>query len=222
MALIDTFLKLMLEKRAERLVLVADAVPYLLKEGESIELSMPSLRADILQRMAGEITGTELSGEVRREGSFKAADDTEFGYHIQASGPDCRIEVHALGAPRPRENSKADDLLEGALAGLKKTPASSSPSLATSPSNGPDLLATIDQAATADTSDIFLSSGKPPRVRRRGLISGLDAPAPDAAQILQLIPDDAARQEFERAGHVDFAAIPLRSTSSCASSKWTH
>ena len=31
MAVIDTFLKLMLEKRAERLVLLPDAVPFLLK-----------------------------------------------------------------------------------------------------------------------------------------------------------------------------------------------
>lgn len=206
MALIDTFLKLMLEKRAERLVLVADAVPYLLKEGESIELSMPSLRGDILQRMADEITGSELSGEVRRDGSFKAADETEFGYHIQGSGSDCRIELHALGAQRPLEDSQADSLLDSAVAALKKTPASSSSSLATSPGRGPELLPTIDQAVTVDTSDIFLSSGKPPRVRRRGLISGIDAPSPDAAQILQLIPDDAARQEYERAGQVDFAA----------------
>jgi twitching motility protein PilT len=196
MALIDTFLKLMLEKRAERLILVSDAVPYLLKQGETIELSMPSLRTEILQRMAGEITGAE-SGSTRQEGRFTAADETEFGYHIHSSGAEVRIEIHALGAPPPPETSKADELLEG----LIHPPPSPSPALA----SAPDLLSLIDQATTAETSDIFLSSGKPPRVRRRGLIARIDAPVPEAAQILQLIPDEAARQEFERLGHVDFA-----------------
>ena len=75
MAVIDTFLKLMLEKRAERLVLVSDAVPYLLKGGETIGLSMPALREDMLGRIAREITGDELSG--RREGTFRAADGAQ-------------------------------------------------------------------------------------------------------------------------------------------------
>ena len=205
MAVIDTFLKLMEEKRAERLVLISDAVPYLLKAGETIELSMPALRGDILRRMAGEITGTEFSGEggeARREGSFHAADQTEFGYHIHSSGPDCRIEIHASGAPHPVENSEADHLLESAVAELKKVPASAPPVVAAA---GPDLLATIDQAAAGETSDIFLSSGRPPRVRRRGVISRIDASPPDAGQILRLIPDEASRREFEKTGSVDFA-----------------
>jgi twitching motility protein PilT len=209
MAVIDTFLKLMEEKRAERLVLVSDAVPYLLKGGETIELSMPSLRGDILRRMAGEITGTEFpgdAGEARREGSFRAADQTEFGYHIHSAGQDCRIEIHASEVPHPVESSKADELLDGAVAELKKAPASPSPPPAAAPRPGPDLLVTIDQAATGDTSDIFLSSGKPPRVRRRGVISRIDACPPDEGQILQLIPDEASREEFERTGSVDFAA----------------
>jgi twitching motility protein PilT len=208
MAVIDTFLKLMEEKRAERLVLVSDAVPYLLKGGETIELSMPSLRGDILRQMAGEITGAGFSGgggEARREGSFHAADQTEFGYHIHTSGPECRIEIHALGPTPPVENSKADDLLEGAVAELRKAPAGPAPLAATTARSGPDLLATIDQAAAGETSDIFLSSGKPPRVRRRGIISRIDASPPDAGQILELIPDEGSRDEFERTGSVDFS-----------------
>ena len=207
MAVIDTFLKLMEEKRAERLVLVSDAVPYLLKGGETIPLSMPSLRGDILRRMTGEITGVEISGdagEARREGSFQAADQTEFGYHIHASGPDCRIEIHVLGAAQPFEDKRADDLLGSSIAGWKNAPASPSPvPAAVRPGLG--LLDTIDQAATGETSDIFLSSGKPPRVRKRGLISRIDASPPDAGQILQLLPDEATRQDFERTGSADFA-----------------
>ncbi len=208
MAVIDTFLKLMEEKRAERLVLVSDAVPYLLKAGETIELSMPALRGDMLRRIEGEITGEELPdshSEARREGSFQGADKTEFGYHIHPSGAERRIEIHSLGAAAPVESTKADELLDSAVAALKKAPASlpQTPEVVAQP--GLDLLATIDQAATGETSDIFLSSGKPPRVRRRGLIYRIEASLPEAAQILQLLPDDAAREEFERTGSADFA-----------------
>ncbi|WP_367872845.1 type IV pilus twitching motility protein PilT [Luteolibacter sp. Populi] len=204
MAVIDTFLKLMVEKRAERLVLVSDAVPYLLKAGETIELSMPALRGDMLRRIEGEITGQEPS-DARREGRFQGADQTEFGYHIHPSGEERRIEIHASGAPHPVEIARADDPVESAVAAQMNPPAAASPVMPATARTGTDLLATIDQAISGETSDIFLSSGKPPRVRRRGLISRIDASPPDAAQILQLLPDDATRREFEQTGSTDFA-----------------
>lgn len=204
MAVIDTFLKLMVEKRAERLVLVSDAVPYLLKAGETIELSMPALRGEMLRRIEGEITGLEVSGddaEGRREGSFKGADETEFGYHIHPSGEERRIEIHVSdGVPPPVE-----DLIARAVAAQMSPPEVASPVSQAAVRSGPNLLAIIDQALSGETSDIFLSSGKPPRVRRRGVISRIDADAPDAEQILQLLPDDASRREFEETGSVDFA-----------------
>ena len=117
MAVIDTFLKLMLEKRAERLVLVSDAVPYLLKGGETIELSMPALREDMLGRIAREITGEELSG--RREGTFRAADGAAFGYAVLPSAGELRIEVHAAGAMPPAVEE--DDPLTKAVADFAKS-----------------------------------------------------------------------------------------------------
>lgn len=203
MAVIDTFLKLMLEKRAERLVLVSDAVPYLLKGGETIELSMPALREDMLGRIAREITGEEISG--RREGTFRAADGAAFGYAVLPSSEELRIEVHAAGAmPAAVEE---DDPLAKAVADFAKShepviPKSPPPSVR----SGPDLLALIDQAAALDASDLFLSAGKRPRVRRNGVLSFLDADPPDAAKILELIPDEESRHEFEKTGSVDFAA----------------
>jgi len=217
MAVIDTFLKLMVEKRAERLVLVSDAVPFLLKAGETIELSMPALRGDILGRIRREITGqepSEDSGDARREGTFHAVDGSEFGYHIQASGPECRIDVHTLGAPHPVTHAPAVDALGTSLAAPALSPASPSPVLPPAQA-GLDLLATIDQAVSGETSDIFLSSGKPPRVRRKGVISRIDASPPEAAQILQLIPDEASKREFERTGSADFAVRWELSGGSC-------
>ncbi len=217
MALIDTFLKLMEEKHAERLVLVSDAIPYLLKGGETIGLSMPALRADILQRMAGEISGASSGaepGDGLQEGTFQAADKTEFGYKIQESASDFRIEIHAMGAPPTAEDPGLDALLERNLgAALGAKPAA--PAQPASPQGSVELLATIDQAAAGESSDIFLSSGKPPRVRRKGMLSRIDASPPNAGQILQLIPDDASRQEFETSGSTDFAVRWDLSHGSC-------
>jgi len=218
MAVIDTFLKLMVEKRAERLVLVSDSVPFLLRKGETIELSMPALRSDILRRMAGEITGlgpTDDAGEVRREGVFQAADKAEFGYHIQPSGSDYRIEIHALDVPRPLEDAGVEGRFDHSAAATAKAPETPSTGLGPSGRPGADLLATIDQAVSMEASDIFLSSGKPPRVRRKGVISRIDANPPDAAQILQLIPGEACRLEFEQTGSVDFAVRWELSQGSC-------
>ena len=209
MAVIDTFLKLMLEKRAERLVLVPDAVPFLLKAGETIELSMPSLRGDILQRIGKEIVGIDPAGDLgsaRREGSFQAADGSEFGYHIQPSGADFRIDVHTLGAPRPAETPAADHPREFTLAEMTQVSGAGAPHPGRTPSaSGPELLALIDQCMFEDASDLFLSTGKPPRVRRKGLLGRVDAAAPSTAQIEQLIPDDASRARLGRSGSTDFA-----------------
>ncbi|MEK7952734.1 type IV pilus twitching motility protein PilT [Luteolibacter soli] len=201
MAVIDTFLKLMLEKRAERLVLVSDAVPYLLKGGETIELSMPALREDMLARMVKEITGDELSA--RKEGTFRAADGA-FGYAVLPSAGELRIEIHAAGAMPPA--AEEEDPLTKAVADFAKSHEPATPKSPPPARSGPDLLALIDQAAALDASDLFLSSGKHPRVRRNGTLSFLEADPPDAAKILELIPDDAARREFEESGSTDFAA----------------
>lgn len=210
MAVIDTFLKLMLEKRAERLVLVPDAVPVLLKAGETIELSMPALRGDILQRIGKEIIGIDPAsdlGNTRREGTFHAADGAEFGYHIQPSGADCRIDVHTLGAAHPVEVPAATHPREFSLAELAKASSGndSAPQPASVSHSAPELLAIIDQCMFEDVSDLFLSSGKPPRVRRKGVLTRVDAPPPSVAQVIQLIPDDASRAEFEQSGSTDFA-----------------
>jgi len=214
MAVIDTFLKLMLEKRAQRLVLVAEAVPFLLKGEETIELSMPSMGTEMLKRIGREITGSESAGgegEGRCEGTFHAADGAEFGYHIPPGSP-YRIEVQVLGGPRLVDEPAEVDALAREVAAFGKQPlaAVSVPAVvpvATAPAvaRAPDLLALINQAVSADVSDLFLSAGKAPRVRRNGVLSFVDAAPPDAAQILQLLPDEMTRDEFLRTGSADFA-----------------
>ncbi|BCU78301.1 PilT/PilU family type 4a pilus ATPase [Luteolibacter sp. LG18] len=207
MALIDTFLKLMVEKRAERLVLVADAVPFLLKAGETLPLSMPSLGEEILKRLSSEISSTQEPVHGRREGTFHATDHAEFGYLIDATGPARRIEIQTLDAPAPVENPVVEEAVARAMA--RPTPPVEAPAPITSTTSSqpdPDLLLAIDKAVAMDASDIFLSTGKPPRARVKGLIARLDAHPPQSAELLRLIPDEAARNDFETTGSVDFAA----------------
>lgn len=202
MAIIDTFLKLMVERRAERLVLVSDRTPFLLMGGETVELSMPALREDMLRRISSEMGG----GEQRHEGNFRAANGVEFGYRVKPGGPEWRIEVHALGAA-PHDDHAADDPLTRAVAEfVQPPPAAADVGEPSAARTDPECVALLDQALLQNASDLFLSSGKPPRMRRNGLIVSLDAPAPSRQQILELLPDEAARRELEQSGSVDFAA----------------
>ena len=187
----------------ERLVLVADRVPVLLLDGQTIELSMPPLREDTLRRISHEMIG----GNQRHEGSFRAANNVEFGYRVRPGPPEWRVEVHTLGGA-PADDPAADDPLTRAVAGfIKTTPAAKD--LVTSEVHAgrpdPELLALLDLALLQNASDVFLSSGKQPRMRRNGQIQVLDAGAPSRGQILGLVPDEAACGELERSGSVDFA-----------------
>jgi twitching motility protein PilT len=206
MAVIDTFLKLMVERQAERLVLVSEQVPFLLKQGQVLELSMPALREEMLRRISRELAG----GETRQDGAFLAADGVEFGYQVNPGESGWRVEIHALGSPPRVEEPTVEDPLTRAVAEFSMpTPKVALPPPAASESfhspPDPDLLAILDDALQRNASDIFLSSGKPPRIRRNGTIAALDAPAPLPHQILRMLPHPAAREELDRSGSVDFA-----------------
>lgn len=208
MAVIDTFLKLMVEKRAERLVLVSDQVPFLLKEGETIELSMPALRADMLRRISREMEGADVpeeTGDLRREGIMQALDGAGFGYVVEPGDPEFRIEIHILASPPVAEEAVLEDPLTRAVVAFSSQPAAGDPPAApTLERRHPELSRIIDQAVALEASDIFLSSGKSPRVRRNGIVRPLDADAPSEEQILGLLPGEVAARELERSGSVDF------------------
>lgn len=203
MAIIDTFLKLMVERRAERLVLVSDRAPFLLMGGEPIELSMPALREEMLRRISSEM----MDEEGRYEGKFRGSDLTEFGYRIQPGVPEWRIDIHTLGAA-PQTDHTADDTLTRQVADFVQPPSETAVMgvIGGEPARtDPELVALMDQALSRNASDLFLSSGKPPRIRQHGIICTLDSGAPSRRQILDLLPDENARHELERSGSVDFA-----------------
>lgn len=206
MAIIDTFLKLMLERRAEKLVLVSERTPFLVKDGERVELSMPALREDMLRRITSELIGEEE----RSEGEFRADNAATFGFRVHPGPPEWRLEVHPL-AGADGEHPAAEDPLTRAVAGfIQPSPPATAPvsALGGIPAPArpdPELVALVDQALQQNASDLFLSSGKPPRIRRHGLILALDAGAPSREQIMGLVPHEAGRQELEQSGSVDFS-----------------
>ncbi len=113
MAIIDTFLKLMVERDAERLVLYSDRPPFLVRGGETLELSMPALGEEMIQRISQEMMGPQGNPE----GTHNAADGTDFGYRVRPGAPESSIEVHVLGSA-PRDAPVAEDELTRAVAGF--------------------------------------------------------------------------------------------------------
>jgi twitching motility protein PilT len=200
MAIIDTFLKLMVERDAERLVLPSERPPFLLRHGETVELSMPALGEEMIRQISREMMGQ--GG--RHEGNHRGTDGTDFEYRVQPGAPEWKIEINTLGAA-PRETAAADDPLTRAVAGFTRAPTVAEATELCADAPPSDVTELLDWALLQNASDLFLSSGKPPRMRRNGQIEPLDGNAPSRAQIVALLPDDAARDELERRGNVDFA-----------------
>ncbi|WP_200272376.1 type IV pilus twitching motility protein PilT [Luteolibacter pohnpeiensis] len=186
----------MLERRAEKLVLVSEQTPFLLRGGEHVELSMPSLPDEMMRRLANEMR----EGDSADKGTYLASDGDLFGYRISEGNPGWRIEMFMAGneSLNPRQHQDS----------VKLQPAADEHDFEASRSTAPDpeLLALLDHALLKNASDLFISSGKPPRIRLNGKIVALNESSPHAKQILDLLPDDEAHHELTKSGSVDFSA----------------
>lgn len=214
MAIIDTFLNLMAEKRAERLILASDSVPVLLKGEEEIMLSMPALHSATLRRIVSELSADESLADddgAQLGGRIDGIDGAEFGYHCSRRGSDLRIELHSLQLGSPPTDADDADLLTRAVAAFANGREPDAAPLPTaSPQASPaaaDLSGIIEHALALNASDVFLSAGKSPRVRANGVLKSIDTPAPDEARILSLLPGEPFRRELETKGSVDFALV---------------
>ena len=222
MAVIDTFLKLLIAQRAEKLVLIPDEIPTVVKGDESIELPMPAVPVDLVKRLSVEVVGEPVTGP-SLEGRYCTADGEEFTYAVRSNESDCRIELQTVETgvhhdsegespdlpkvskqdpppPIPLQPSRGDPLPPPEGPSLSPTLG-----LAASehrPSSG--ILLALEQALQADASDIFLSSGKPPQLRRVGIIASLESAPTTDDQILQLIPREDYTRKLEQSGSVDF------------------
>ncbi len=220
MAVIDTFLKLMVTQKAERLVLVPEEVPTLRKSDETIPLPMPAVPADLAKRLALEVVGAEqseaLAGGQPVEGAYRSDDGDEFAFVVTTNGAGCRIEMYALdegadseGAdpkkPEAREEEAVPNRDAPEVAPAQRTLEPRKSDLP-APQPDPAVLAALEESLRADASDLFLSTGKPAQMRIDGVIRGLDTALATDVQILQLLPNEEGRRELERSGSVDFGA----------------
>ncbi|MFT6179643.1 MAG: twitching motility protein PilT [Akkermansiaceae bacterium] len=222
MAVIDTFLKLMVARKAERLVLMPDEVPTLFMADQAIPLSMPTVPADLMKRLALEVVGgqgaEELTGDQPIEGNYESDDREKFSYQVSPQGEACRIEMAShvsrevpvanpttpepTAPPRATEERRPD--VEGWIAGDSQGPLSGT----SPPQRDPDsaVLVFLELALEAKASDIFLSSGKSAQMRVNGAIRSLETSVITKAQILQLLPEAESKRALERSGSVDFGA----------------
>ena len=95
MAVIDTFLKLLIVQRAEKLVLIPDEIPTVVKGDESIELPMPAVPIDLVKRLSVEVVGEQFTGH-SLEGTYCTADGEQFTYAVRCNESDCRIELQTV------------------------------------------------------------------------------------------------------------------------------
>ena len=97
MAVIDTFLTLMVNQKADKLVVRPDDVPLLIKADETVRLSMPAVSAEMVALFAEEVVGEEPSKALKErsclEGEYGAADGKIYRYRVQSRGTCCEIEM---------------------------------------------------------------------------------------------------------------------------------
>lgn len=198
MAVIDTFLKLVITQRAQSLRLHPDEVPRVVTEGASSELPMPSVPPDLIDRLSAEVAGAERAAQRTAEpleGTYQTADGEEFTYRISGAGTDCTIEMHALAPATEPET-------EGIPS---STPAPPPLSFSSTGSPDPLVLQVIQQALHSEASDIFLSTGKPSQMRLHGSIRLLNETPMRDEDILNLIPTEEGVADLELTGSTDFA-----------------
>ena len=213
MAVIDTFLKLLVAQKADSLIIVPEEVPAVVKADDRSELPMPAVPTDLAKRLAQEVVGTERSGELQEgkalEGTYRSDDGEEFSYRVESNGSGCRIQLHSLATDdhaEPPQEDPAKVRPEQSRGELTPVSPISSTKLG-EPAVAPqaEILSVLDQALEVEASDLFLSAGKPVQMRVNGAIHALNTAPISDAMILQLLPGEEARHDLEHSGSADFA-----------------
>ncbi len=235
MAVIDTFLTLLVNQKADRLAVTSGDVPTLFKEDGPTRLSMPAISREMVEVFALEVIGGDRSDEIvagaRFEGVYRTASGDEFGYLIRVRTGGCEIEMRPSVASPPAdeappaasdgdppaspEDQASEERITAAVErslDVQKRSAAGDPVPATSRRRGaeapaPDgaIIDVLEQAIRAGASDVFLSSGRPPRIRVDGTILPVEAAATSRAQLEGLLGEREGA-ELDATGSVDLGA----------------
>ena len=157
MAIIDTFLHLMVNQKADKLRIRPDDVPTIFKTDDSIRLSMPPVSADMVRMIAIEVVGDEnaetLKSRSRLEGKYKTSGHGEFNYRITARGGGFEIEMSL--AINAKIETETDPKVVPPLPALEvsDTPPKECSQNERTPEDDPEAVQYLDIASKTKTDD---------------------------------------------------------------------
>lgn len=206
MAKIDRLLSLVIDQGANELRLGTDREPKMLAYGTAKRLSLPSMDAETLRDMLGEILSPEreelLRARGRVDGGYSApglgvfaltfttrGDGFDVTFRAAPASSHMRAEAPAAEAPEPPVPPTS---------GVTTVPTSAPAALA-APSGATTLAELVAHAAARKASDLHLAAGAVPMARIDGRLEPLVSAAIDLEAIL---PADA-EAELARTGSVD-------------------
>ncbi len=175
MAAIDSLLRLIETRMAEGLVVQSDEAPWLEKGGEQVALTMPPIPASLVEGFVDEVVGdaqkAELEEDTKLEGSYTADDGAEFRFEVSREGGGYRLAFHAVETELVEVIEPEPELQTDASVPKKIDP---------------EVQAVLARGLADGASDIFFSSGKPPRFRVDGRVEPASGQVVTETQVLSL------------------------------------
>lgn len=240
MAIIDTFLRLMVHQKAAALRIVPDEAPTLVKDDVTVRLSMPAVSSEIVSSIVSEIIGPrETAGPqmgTYLEGRYQTPGGDSFTYHVALKETGYAIEMRPSVEKEAQPHRLADGAHDRATAEYRALhpQQSAPPSIAvqrttklrcdedTAPKTAASSLSSILKKALREgASDIFLSSGTAPYMRLNGEVIPLDTALTRDEQIVEMISAEKDEKALLKNGNVDFG-VSLKLADNDESPEKTH
>ena len=219
MAAIDSLLGIAEMKKAGGVALASDEVPALLTGGGRTPLTMPALSATmveaLLQEVLTEPERESLTSAGLVETQYRSAAHGLFAVKARLSGQKVTLTVKKGAAPAMAAAPTAPIPpsvvpVATAAATAEASPlASAAMPRRSAPTTSSAIARILAQAVTLGASDVVLSSGRAPALRRQGSLQSQPGPIIEAAELMAffqpLLGERAA--DFQRTGSVDLAVV---------------
>ncbi len=224
--IIDPLLKLVEAQAAQALVICSGAPPVLERRGSKVALSMPSLDADTVEMILEEVTSAEqrqvLATNETLDTEYRSPDGRQYAVALLRTRTELRLAFRLITAatppapprataatpgPRfPADPSTLAELGQEPAAGSAREPASARASSHVTSAVGP-IARSLARAQHDGASDVFLTSGRPVRLRVGGVLFELDDVVEEAElrDFFTPLLDVDHRDELQRSGSTDLA-----------------